>query len=221
MSIQMVGWVLDQDIKDALAKLVLISIANAHNNTTGQCNPSYVVMAKEASCSRRTAIRKVEWLSENGYIEVFETVKKGVNGSNKYKINTDFSGDSLSLGGGDTVTLGGDTGDTRGGDTAVTPIEPEPRTRSITPISPLDILLNILDEETASAILAHRKSLRKPLTERAANLLVNELQKTPDPIAAANEMILRGWVSVKADWINKSDTKQSQSEIMIEAFARA
>ena len=127
MSIQMVGWVLDQHIMDPVAKLCLVSIANAHNNTTGQCNPSYAVIASEASCSRRTVIRKVQWLQECGYIEISEVKYGHRNGANSYRIVTE-GGDNLTLGGGDRLSPGSDTCDTRGGDTAVTHKEPETRT---------------------------------------------------------------------------------------------
>lgn len=212
MSIQMVGWVLDQDISDPIGKLCLISIANAHNNTTGQCNPSYNVIAKEASCERRTALRKIKWLQEQGYLSVSENKKGSINGANTYRILQDKGGDFLTLGGSDTLSPCSDTPDTRGGDTSVTHNEPEIRTRNKKKINKKDILLEVLNDETAIAVIEHRTSLRKPLTPRAARLLVNELQKTPDPNAAADEMILRGWQSFKADWGVKDGMKQPQSE---------
>jgi hypothetical protein len=65
----------------------------------------------------------------------------------------------------------------------------------------LDALLASLDEEHATAILDHRKTKKCPLTPFAAKLLAKEFAKCPDPNAAAEEMIIRGWTGFKADWM--------------------
>jgi hypothetical protein len=70
MSIQAVAWALDRDIRDPLAKLILISLANHADHTTGFCYPPMRLIAKEASCDRRTVIRKLPQLTEVGYIRV-------------------------------------------------------------------------------------------------------------------------------------------------------
>jgi Helix-turn-helix domain len=70
MSIQAVAWALDQDIRDPLAKLILISLANHADHTTGFCYPPMKLIAKEASCDRRTVIRKLPLLTDAGYIRI-------------------------------------------------------------------------------------------------------------------------------------------------------
>jgi hypothetical protein len=70
MSIQAVAWALDQDIRDPLAKLILISLANHADHTTGFCYPPMKLIAKEASCDRRTVIRKLPLLTDGGYIRI-------------------------------------------------------------------------------------------------------------------------------------------------------
>lgn len=70
MSIQAVAWVLEQTIPDPAAKLVLISLANAYNGKSGRCFPSIDQIAVESSCSRSTVKRKLQWLSEMGWISV-------------------------------------------------------------------------------------------------------------------------------------------------------
>jgi hypothetical protein len=67
--------------------------------------------------------------------------------------------------------------------------------------APLDLLKAVLDEERAKAIIEHRKKKRVPLSPHAAKLLVAQLSKCPDPNAAADEMLLRGWTAVKPDWL--------------------
>lgn len=70
MSIQAVAWALDQDIRDPFAKLILISLGNHADHSTGFCYPAMRLIAKEASCDRRTVIRKLPSLSDSGYIRI-------------------------------------------------------------------------------------------------------------------------------------------------------
>lgn len=70
MSIQAVAWVLDQNISDAAAKLVLISLANALNGRTGRCFPTIETICSESSCSKSTALRKLKWLEGEGWISI-------------------------------------------------------------------------------------------------------------------------------------------------------
>ena len=66
-----------------------------------------------------------------------------------------------------------------------------------------EILSTILDGERVSAVLSHRKAIKKPLTARAETLLCNEFSKCPDPNEAADLMVLRSWVGFKSDWYFK------------------
>ncbi len=67
--------------------------------------------------------------------------------------------------------------------------------------SPLSILKAILDDQRARAFVEHRQRLKIPLTVHAAGLLVKQLEKCPDPNAAADLAIERGWRAVKAEWV--------------------
>lgn len=70
MSIQAVAWALEQDIGDAAAKLVLISLANAVNGKTGRCFPTIEQICKESSCSPSTVRRKLKWLETDRWITI-------------------------------------------------------------------------------------------------------------------------------------------------------
>jgi hypothetical protein len=70
MSIQAVAWALDQDIRDPYAKLILISLGNHTDHSTGFCYPTMRLIGKEASCDRRTVIRKLPWLADSRYIRI-------------------------------------------------------------------------------------------------------------------------------------------------------
>lgn len=61
---------------------------------------------------------------------------------------------------------------------------------------PLDLLCEILPEETARAWLDHRLKIRKPMTPHAAKLMLAELRKLSDPVSSVNQSILAGWTGV-------------------------
>ena len=80
--------------------------------------------------------------------------------------------------------------------------------------TPREFLLECLSPESADAVLAHRKAMRRPLTGRAAQLLAKGFLATADPEAAADMMIVRGWQGFKPDWFDnerRSNGQQQQS----------
>lgn len=84
-------------------------------------------------------------------------------------------------------------------------------------IKPTPVLLSareeletVLDAKHAGAVLEHRQRIRKPMTAHAAHLLAASFSKAPDPNAAADEMIERGWQGFKPGWL-ESRTSQHHS----------
>lgn len=78
------------------------------------------------------------------------------------------------------------------------PIVPPSRKKSAAEtISAFD---GVLSADRARAVVEHRLKLRKPMTPHAAGLLAKSLSQAPDPNAAADEMIERGWLGWKPDW---------------------
>jgi hypothetical protein len=69
LSIQAIAAVLDTDVGESSAKMLLVSIANAHNHATGICCPSIDRLAAESSMSRSTVKRWLRWLEEHHFIE--------------------------------------------------------------------------------------------------------------------------------------------------------
>ncbi|TMK05657.1 MAG: helix-turn-helix domain-containing protein [Alphaproteobacteria bacterium] len=72
MSIQAVAWVLGLYIPDPHAKLILLSLANHADHETGFCYPPMRMIASEASCDRRTVLRKIPMLEEAGFLRVIQ-----------------------------------------------------------------------------------------------------------------------------------------------------
>ena len=78
--------------------------------------------------------------------------------------------------------------------------------------TPREILLECLSAEAADGVLAHRKAMRRPLTGRAAQLLVKGFLATADPNAAADMMIARGWQGFKPEWFDNERRSNGQQQ---------
>jgi hypothetical protein len=67
--------------------------------------------------------------------------------------------------------------------------------------SPRIILESVLDAEHAEAVMEHRQRSKAGFTKRAAQLLAKQFALCPDPNAAADTMIARGWRGFEAKWL--------------------
>jgi uncharacterized protein YdaU (DUF1376 family) len=65
----------------------------------------------------------------------------------------------------------------------------------------LNAFIGTIDSERAEAIFDHRRAIKKALTVRAAELLAGKLKQCPNPNAAADLMIERGWTGIDPDWL--------------------
>lgn len=69
MSIKAVSWAFDQQIKDPLAKLVLIAVADHINESTGDAWPSVERLEQMTCASRSTVLRKLKLLETSGFLQ--------------------------------------------------------------------------------------------------------------------------------------------------------
>ena len=67
------------------------------------------------------------------------------------------------------------------------------------------ILLTVLDETHADALIDHRKKLRKPLTPHAATLLAKKLSSTSNANQVVDLMIERGWAGFEPSWLENGN----------------
>jgi len=75
-------------------------------------------------------------------------------------------------------------------------------------------LLSVLDEDHTDSLIEHRKSLKHPLTKRAACLLAKELSKCADPNVGVDAMIANGWRGFEAAWLrNKGSGRAPPSNV--------
>ena len=96
MSIQAVAAVLESDVGEVSAKMLLVCIANAHNTGTGLCCPSIDRLAKESGMSRSSVKRWLRWLEDEGYIAIEETRDKSARQlANNYRILSTSRGVNL------------------------------------------------------------------------------------------------------------------------------
>ncbi len=96
MSIQAVATVLESDVGEVAAKMLLVCIANAHNTATGACCPSIERLCHESGMSRSSVKRWLKWLADEGYIEVDESRdESGRQRTNTYRLTTTSRGSNL------------------------------------------------------------------------------------------------------------------------------
>jgi Helix-turn-helix domain len=69
MSVQAIGWAFDQQINDALAKLVLLALANHSNGKSGRCTPKVDTLAAECAQTPSNVKKKLAYLEQNGLIK--------------------------------------------------------------------------------------------------------------------------------------------------------
>lgn len=69
MSIKAVSWAFEQQIKDPLAKLVLIAVADHINESTGDAWPSVERLEQMTCASRSTVLRKLKMLETSGFLQ--------------------------------------------------------------------------------------------------------------------------------------------------------
>lgn len=78
---------------------------------------------------------------------------------------------------------------------------PNPSKSSLRSDSASKILREVLSDETADELTAHRKAKRSPLTVGAAKGLVKAFKDFGNPEEAAREMMARGWTGFKPEWM--------------------
>lgn len=87
--------------------------------------------------------------------------------------------------------------------------------------TPKSELASVLDDLHVKAVIDHRQRLRKPLTAHAAHLLAARLAACPDPNAAADLMVVKGWQSIEASWLEQQQARAPpQQDTMLDAIRR-
>jgi uncharacterized protein YdaU (DUF1376 family) len=72
-----------------------------------------------------------------------------------------------------------------------------------------EILCAVMSEESADDFIAHRKSKKARLTERAARMIADELRGHPDPDAVVRLSVMNGWTGVFPERVAAKPSSQS------------
>lgn len=78
MSVQAMAWALGQEIKPAMAKLLLVAVAN-YAGPTNECWPSKASLARDCSTDKSTVCKYLRQLRDTGHILIRERHQGGVN----------------------------------------------------------------------------------------------------------------------------------------------
>ena len=225
-------------------KLVLLALADCADDA-GKCWPSVATLAAKCCLSKRSVLRAIDALENDGFVSPQKTAGKQsvylirVSGDRCQSVTSDTvswvtpcqpmdrvihnrcqsdTGDNLSL-----VTESHHTGDTVSphrcqsvtstGDT-VSPVSildskpsskpsinhHKPPTRVREQSSAKLVLPDWLPEATWNEFVAHRKAIKKPMTNLAESKTIKELDRLRaagnDPVAVIEQSILRGWAGV-------------------------
>ena len=223
MSIRIMSQVWNMEIDDSTTKLTLMALAD-FSDDEGYCYPSYEVLAKKISKSKRTAIRAVEKLAELGFLQKEKReLKDGTSSANLYKILSEkdrvtqthprVTNEKERV---TSMTLPSDTDDTPRvtsmtpcSDKGVTPINittnrtvsrtiKEP---SINPLPPKDILLpDFIDPNLWQDYLAYKKERKEKLSDKGIEMKFSEWAKWAsegiDVNACIREAMANEWQGV-------------------------
>ena len=74
-----------------MQKLVLLLMANRHNNDTGMCMPSHEKLAKDCGMSKSAVKASIRSLEEKGLLSVNRRADAGVSLSNIYQLHTEVN----------------------------------------------------------------------------------------------------------------------------------
>ena len=200
MSIRIMSQVWNMEIEDSTTKLTLMALAD-FSDDEGYCYPSYEVLAKKISKSKRTAIRAVDKLTELGFLQKEKReLKDGTSSANLYKILSEnervtqthprVTNENERV---TAMTLPSDTDDTPRvtsmtpcSDKGVTPINittnrtvsrtiKEP---SINPLPPKGVSLpSFIDPNLWQEYLAYKKERREKLSSKGIEMKFSEWAK--------------------------------------------
>lgn len=223
MSIRIMSQVWNMEIDDSTTKLTLMALAD-FSDDEGYCYPSYEVLAKKISKSKRTAIRAVEKLAELGFLQKEKReLKDGTSSANLYKILSEkdrvtqthprVTNEKERV---TSMTLSSDTDDTPRvtsttpcSDKGVTPINittnittnrtiKEP---SINPLPPKGVSLpDFIDPNLWQEYLAYKKERREKLSSKGIEMKFSEWAKWAskgiDVNACIREAMANEWQGV-------------------------
>ncbi|OWT68071.1 MULTISPECIES: helix-turn-helix domain-containing protein [unclassified Achromobacter] len=220
MSVEAISWALKQPIKPSSAKFVLVAIANCADGQDFIAWPSMAYLTEATDQDRKTVLANVARLKEMGFLEDTGERKGSTKQVIVYRlkepeigtVKEDQKRNSTENG---TVPktdikspvfphkesqISRERGPKTGHGTV---IEPSKNRQGTVNRGPAVTLPDWLPEQVWQDWVAHRKAVKAPLTDRAAELSISKLAKFReqghDPVAVINQSVLSGkWTDLYA-----------------------
>jgi len=192
-------------------------VLRIYDSNKDECITNRDRLALLSGTSMSTTHEATKRLRKVGYIDYADDAHGGRSKSNAYTINWDFGPAKPSETRRVCESVKGPSFDAKGSEIR----RGIYRTRlfpSKKKITPKQELAKVLDAEHVAAVLEHRKAIKVPTTLRAAQLLVKALSACADPNAAADEMIMRGWRGLKAEWLKNRKGGRSDDSPEVETI---
>lgn len=204
MSFQAMAWAVKQKVGNATGKAILIMLAN-YADEKGECFPSQERLADECECSVSTVARWIQAFEGIGFLSRQKQYGEGgYRRADRLCINTDLPVTELP-----SRELPNSVQKlTRHSDVAEPIKEPTSLRSGIVSGRDVDAfraeLSQLLDADLIETLIQSRRNKRAAINGNAGGLLVKALGRCPDARAAAEEMAVRGWTSVKPEWLVNS-----------------
>jgi hypothetical protein len=195
MSIRIMTEIWDNPPASQGQLLVLLALSDNADEETRKAWPSVRALARKTVLSERQVQQCLRTLAEKKIIDI--EFNAGPSGTNVYRVRKPSEWGGAKTAGGELHFTGGVNSTSPGG---VNSTSPEPSLRTIKEPSESarvrDALMQVLSKETADAFIAMRKTIKAPLTVRAAELIVAKLRTCRDPNYVANVSIENSWRGV-------------------------
>lgn len=230
MSFQSMAWAVRQKLP-CTQKMVLVMLADRHNDDTGRCDPSHDKLASDCGLSRRTVIDHIEALEKAGFLSISRRSIDGYKTSNQYQLHIDFnpskdvqdlhiSSAATAHRSAATAHIDVQLSPKGSAATAHKPVkepvrEPKERESAYAPPLPADLLADFL--------VVRKAKKAGPLTKTAVAGICREAEKAGisliDAVTACCEY---GWQGFNAGWYAERQAKATakQPETFAERDAR-
>lgn len=211
MSIKIMSQIWDCGPDNKGQLLVLLALSD-YANDEGIAWPAVGSIAKKSRMTDRGVQKILRQLEDLGWLET--VLGNGRKGTNTYRINPEPETPNTVHPELETPNQSAETPNRSAQNPE--PCSPNPLRTIIEPSKGKPDLVQmmsvVLSQDVAVAFFEHRKTMKKPLTEHSAKLLIAELRKCRDPDAAANRSILGGYPSVYPDGEAKRFGTPQQSQ---------
>ena len=213
MSAEATFWAWQQGVKST-HKLVLLSLANCHNEANGQCNPSVLYIANATGLDRKTVMTAMSQLEDLGLIVRI----KSTGSSTNYTLNLGFITSTKN----GTGTKNGpvpktDKTSTKNGTRPVPKTVPKSKKNLKEPKNiNTGFDFSSWPTDPNSDVLNDWKKVRKaPLTQSAVDLMAKELHLAAEHGFSVDHCLkvcaLRAWRGFQCEWLLNHEGKSQQA----------